>query len=227
MNYIIIGLGNFGSSLGMMLTDLGHEVIGVDKSMHRVATFKDNITSTICLDCTDVQALSTLPIAEADTIIVGIGEDFGASVLVTALILKKKKGKLICRAVSPVHESVFEALGVDEIVHPEQEAAEKLIKRIINPDVVDSYRVGQDHLITELLVPQRLIGSRVAEIDFRNRYQLNLIAIIKHRFGDKDLKKTYNLGQASDFVYAGTLLEKNDVMVLYGSHLHIRRFLGE
>ena len=30
MKYIIIGLGNFGTNLGLRLRDLDHEVIGID-----------------------------------------------------------------------------------------------------------------------------------------------------------------------------------------------------
>jgi trk system potassium uptake protein TrkA len=32
MKYMIVGLGNFGSYLAKRLTELGHEVVGVDTS---------------------------------------------------------------------------------------------------------------------------------------------------------------------------------------------------
>ena len=161
MKYIIIGLGNFGASLGVMLTDLGHEVIGVDISMHRVDALKDSITSTICLDCTDMHAMSTLPVKEADIIVVCIGENFGASVIVTSLLINKGVKRLICRAISPIHQSVFEALNVREILHPEKDAAGRLIRQIINPGVIDTYPIDQNHMIVEILAPSRYVGSKV------------------------------------------------------------------
>ena len=39
MNFVIIGLGNFGASLAKKLTALGHDVIGVDKDMDKVGIF--------------------------------------------------------------------------------------------------------------------------------------------------------------------------------------------
>ena len=51
MKFIIIGLGNFGTSLAIKLTDMGHEVIGVDKQMEKVDEIKDKITMAFCLDC--------------------------------------------------------------------------------------------------------------------------------------------------------------------------------
>ena len=44
MKYIIIGLGNFGSSLAQKLTALNNEVIGVDIRMDRIESIKDKIT---------------------------------------------------------------------------------------------------------------------------------------------------------------------------------------
>jgi len=41
MKFIIIGLGNFGSSLATKLTQMGHEVIAVDKQMEKIETIKD------------------------------------------------------------------------------------------------------------------------------------------------------------------------------------------
>lgn len=227
MKYIIFGLGNFGSSLGTMLTDLGNEVIGVDSKMHQIETHKERITNTICLDATDSFALATLPLAEVDAAIVAIGEDFGASVMITALLKQKKVKRLITRSTSPVHESVFKALGVEEILHPEQEAAERLVKRITTPDVVDSYLIGQDHQLLEVLVPKRYVGKKIVEIDLKGRFQINLVSIIKHRTMEGNLVEPFNPGHAIDFVFAGSTLEAGDIMVLFGKKNNIRKFLGE
>ena len=60
MNFIIIGLGNFGASLAKKLTALGHDVIGVDKDLEKVEFFKDTIKNTVSMDITDIHALKTL-----------------------------------------------------------------------------------------------------------------------------------------------------------------------
>lgn len=226
MKYIIIGLGNFGSSLGSMLSDMGHEVIGVDSEMQKVEANKDFMTNTICIDCSDMNAISSLPLKEADVVVVGIGEDFGASVMVTAMVKQKNVKRLICRAVSPLHESVFQALEVDEIVHPEQEAAERLVKRLINPGVVDSYQIGDEHLLIEIKAPERYFGTTVMEVDFKGRYKLNLITIIKYREGHNLFGKRYHLGHASDFVLPSQVIEENDILVFYGKRSYIDQFLG-
>lgn len=86
MKYIIIGLGNFGSSLAVKLTQMGHEVVGVDSQMSKVEALKEKITHTICLDTTDELAVGHLPLLEADIVMVCIGEDEGSNLLTTALM---------------------------------------------------------------------------------------------------------------------------------------------
>ena len=88
MNIVAIGLGNFGASLAKTLTAMGHDVIGVDKNSEKTEFYKDKIANTISLDATDPHALKLLPIKEADVFVVCIGDDFGISVMISALLKK-------------------------------------------------------------------------------------------------------------------------------------------
>ena len=81
MKYIVIGLGYFGSKLASNLTSMGHEVIGIDKHSERLDELKDSITTVMKLDSTSINALKSLPLNDADAVIVAIGEDVGSSIL--------------------------------------------------------------------------------------------------------------------------------------------------
>ena len=78
MKFIVIGLGNYGRVLAEELTVLNHEVIGADIDGNRVESIKDKIATALLLDATDEQSLSVLPLKNVDTVIVAIGENFGA-----------------------------------------------------------------------------------------------------------------------------------------------------
>ena len=120
MKYIIVGLGNFGASLAEKLTINGNEVIGIDTSMSKVEALKEKISHAICMDATDMYTVSGLPLKETDIVIVAIGEDQGANIVVTALFKNLQVKRLISRAINPLHETILQALGVDEIVHHEE-----------------------------------------------------------------------------------------------------------
>jgi len=226
MKFIIIGLGNFGSSLSTRLTSLGHEVIGVDERMERVEIFKDVITQTICLDSTSEQALATLPLKECDYAIVAIGEDFGASVMTTALLKQAGVSKLISRAITPLHQKVIEALGVDHILQPELDAASRFADSILFSGLSNSYDITDDYKIIEVRLPDRYDGMTLSEVDFTNRHSLLILTIIrteesKSIFGQVSLKEK-SLGLPS----ANQKLQKGDQILLFGKVKDIEKLLN-
>ena len=128
MKYIIFGLGTFGASLAQKLTEQGNEVIGVDLSMAKVDALKEKISHTICMDATDQYTVMGLPLKETDVVIVAIGENQGANIITTAILKNLNVKRLISRAINPIHENVLHAIGIDEIVHPEEETAVRWAK---------------------------------------------------------------------------------------------------
>ena len=85
MKYIIVGMGSFGGFLAARLTELGHEVVGVDSSEIKIEQVKDKITHAILMDATDAETVKTLPYKDSDAVIITIGENVGASIMVTAI----------------------------------------------------------------------------------------------------------------------------------------------
>lgn len=111
MKYIIIGLGNYGHVLAEEFSALGHEVIGADISESRVDSIKDKVATAFVIDATDEQSLSVLPLNSVDVVIVAIGENFGASIRVVAL-LKQKKCSISMRAPLIMYIKQFWKLSV-------------------------------------------------------------------------------------------------------------------
>lgn len=225
MNYIIIGLGNFGATLSMELTAMGHDVIGVDSSMSKVEAYKGSITHTICLDATDQQAIQTLPLKNTDVVIVGIGEDFGASVMVTALFKQLNVKRLIGRAISPIHQKVLEALGIDQFVRPEQESAERLAKKLEIRGVIDSFELAGDYNIIEATVPDRYVGKTIADARLRERYQVNILTILRATQVENLFGRSHQRPTVLGVVSAETVLLAGDILVLFGNLSDIERLL--
>lgn len=227
MKFIIIGLGSFGAALAIKLTELGHEVIGVDKQIEKAEELKEKITQTICLDCKNSDAIHHLPLKNTDAVIVTIGEDEGANILTTATLKNAQVPRLISRSVSPVHENVLEAMEISEIVRPEEETAERWAKKLSFPHIIDSFELTDDYSITEVRVPRHMIGKTVSEIGFNRNYQVIVLTIMKpimskNIFGVA--RKTSRL-KISGVAEANTLLQEGDVMVLYGHNNNIRNLL--
>ncbi len=227
MKYIIIGLGNFGSSLAERLTRKGHEVIGVDSKMDKVEALKEKITHTICLDCTDPQAVSHLPFGDTDIVFVAIGENEGANIMATALMKQLKVKRLISRAISNLHQTVLEAMGVDEIVHPEEETAERWAKKLNMRGVVDSFELTTNYNIIEATTPKAFVGKTIQEIAFRKNYNIVLLTIIKMVDQKSIFGTSRKEQQVQGVVSTRTVVEDGDILVLYGNIKDIQAVLKE
>ena len=227
MKYIIIGLGNFGSSLAQKLTQSGNEVIGVDSKMSKVDMLKERVSHTICLDCTVQQAVTHLPLKDTDIVIICIGEDEGANIMATALMKKLKVKRLISRAVSPLHETVLETMGVDEIVHPEEETADRWAKKLNLSGVVDSFELTGEYSIIEATVPKQFIGKTLLEVGFRKNYDVVILTTIKVTEEKNLIGVARKVNKVQGVASSKTLLNEGDILVMYGNIKDIERLLKE
>ena len=225
MKYIIVGMGNFGGFLATCLTEMGHEVIGVDSSEVKIEQVKDKITHAILMDATDSVTVKTLPYKDADAVIITIGENVGASIMVTAIFKQLNVERLISRSINDVHETVIKAIGVSEIVHPEEDSAERMAKRLQMKNVLDSLDLSDDYNVIEVKTPERYIGMTLEETNLRKEYKVTVITIIH------EIERTNMLGKKSitkkvvGVVNGDTKIESGDILVLFGLAKDIQRIL--
>ena len=225
MKYIIVGMGSFGGFLAARLTELGHEVVGVDSSEIKIEQVKVKITHAILMDATDAETIKTLPYKDADAVIITIGENVGASIMVTAIFKQLNVTRLISRAINPVHETVIKAIGISEIIHPEEDSAERMAKRLQMKNVLDSLDLSDDYNVIEVKTPDRYIGMTLEETNLRKEYKVTVITIIH------EIERTNMLGKKSiikkvvGVVNGDTKIEAGDILVLFGSSKDIQRIL--
>jgi trk system potassium uptake protein TrkA len=225
MNFLIFGLGNFGVALAVRLTQIGHEVIGVDSNMSKVELFKNDITHTICADCTDYHSAKELPVKDADVVIICIGEDNGNSIMATAIMKQLKAKRIIGRAVSTTQEMVLHAMGINEIVHPEQDSAEKLAKNLTTEGLIDSFELSADYSIDKIDVPERYEGKLLRDTDIRSEYDITVLAIMSGKSTGNFFGIKASSNKIKGIARADSLLGKGDIMVVFGKNRDIETFM--
>ena len=225
MKYIIVGLGNFGSSLGMALTRHGHEVIAIDSSMQKVEAYKEVISHTICMDATDEYTVKGLPIVDTDIVIVAIGEDQGENVMATALFKTLKAKRLISRSINPLHEKVLQAIGVDDLIHPEKEAAKRWAKRLSLRYFVDSFELSDHFSIVEISIPVALIGQTVDSLQLEQKFNIRLLSTMRYEYYEDSFGRTQSKPSIQGLAVPEQILKDKDVLVIYGANKDINQFL--
>ena len=221
MNIVAIGLGNFGASLAKILTAMGHDVLGVDKNLEKVEFFKDKIANTICLDASDPHALRLLPIKEADVFVVCIGDDFGVSVMISALLKKFGVRKVICRESSSIHLTVLNSIGIAHTINPEYESARILAQTLTLPGIHHLFNISETLKIVDLNVPESLIENKFQPVSFREKTHLKVIALRRNQQILYSSSQPLPDQQIDDIFY-----QPDDILVLAGEIKDIRKFLN-
>ena len=137
MKYLIIGLGNFGKTLAVELSDIGHEVIGIDINEHSVDSVKDRISLSYIMDATDSLSLRSLPLNEIDCAIVAIGQSMDFSLRAVAAIKELSVRNIYARALDDTHRSILKAMDIKKIFIPESFAAKILAQKVSDKNITE------------------------------------------------------------------------------------------
>ena len=224
MKYIIIGLGNYGFVLAEELSAMGHEVIGADINESRVESIKDKIATAFVLDATDEQALSVLPLKNVDVVIVAIGENFGASIRVVALLKQNKVEHIFARANDRVHYAILEAFSLERILAPEEDAAKGLVRILDFGTTIEVFQIDSEYYIVKFEVPEKMVGYGVNELNMDKEFQLKIISVKQPNamincvgFAVTEL----NVVNEQPDNYK---IQKGDQLVCYGKYKDFQRF---
>lgn len=210
--FVIIGLGRFGSSLGKELVKLGYEVLGIDKNEETVDDMSRVLTHVVAADATDEETLRALGVRNFDCGIVAIGDDIQSSILATIQLKDIGVKSVVAKALSELHGRVLEKIGVDRVIYPERDMGIRVAHQLVSPNLLDYIELSKDYTIAELAVPDCLNGKSLQDINTRARYGCSIVAINKPKGG-------VIIAPTADEVLA-----EKDVMVVIGTNKQIEQF---
>lgn len=175
--FVVIGLGTFGSQVAIDLARQRAEVIAIDNNAERVDQVKEMIEEIFQLDATNRAQLSTVLGSHIHTAIISTGDSMEPSIMTTYNCAKLGIPEIIVKAVSNEHQQILEMVGATRIVYPEKEAATRLAGRLLNSNLLDYIPVSADFSIAEIEVPGFMLGKTLADLDLRNQFAIQVIAI--------------------------------------------------
>ena len=205
-SFVVIGLGRFGSALARQLCQLGAEVLAIDVGADLVQQVSADVTHAVVADARDKEVLRVLGVREMDCAIIAIGEDLAASVLTVMNLKELGVPYVVCKAHDETHRRVLEKLGVDRVVIPEQEHAQRLGRSLFSHNVLDYIELSPDYGILEVPAPKTWVGKTLKELNVRAKLGVNIIAV-------ESGKKT-NVSPSADYRICS-----GDVMVVLGDNM--------
>jgi trk system potassium uptake protein TrkA len=175
--FVIIGLGNFGSSAAEALFAKGHEVIAIDPDEKAVDRIAVHVTRAAVGDGRDVSILNRVGAAGADAGIVSTGDDITASILATMALHDVGIKDVYVKVISRDHARVMDRMGVTESVFPERESALAPGARMSGAGLLNFVRLGPGFSIQEMAVPQAWTGNTLRSLELRQRYGVSVVAV--------------------------------------------------
>lgn len=211
--FVIIGLGRFGSSIAKTLYSLGNDVLAIDKDEDIVQEIADSVTHAVQLDATDENALRSLGIRNFDVAVVTIGDNIQSSIMATLLVKELGVKYIIAKGHSDLHAKVLYKIGANRVVLPEKDMGVRVAHNLVSANILDYIELSEDYSVMEIQVLEEWAGSTLKELKLRSKYGINVMAIKR---GDE-----VNLSPAAD-----DIIEENDIIVAIGSAEDLSRLEG-
>ncbi len=205
MKFAVIGLGSFGSNIAKTLYEKGNEVLAVDEDKEKIEQVRTFVSHAVKMEAADKENLQALGIEDMDVVIVSLGPEMEASILTVLYLHELGAKRIVAKALTEDHVKILEAVGATEVIYPEKDMAIKTALKLSCPNVLEYLPLISGFSIQEIAPPERFIGKSLKELDLRNKYGIQVIAI-------KELipEKTTFVPRA-DFV-----IKDSDILIIVG-----------
>lgn len=201
--FIVIGLGRFGTSVAETLYALGNDVLAVDIDEERVQSIADRVTHAVQVDANDEASLRALGIGNFDVAIISIGSDIQANILSTLLVKEMNVKHIITKANNAMHAKVLYKIGANRVIFPERDMGIRVAHNLCSSSILDYIELSPDFSIAEIVTPSDWVGSSLKDLDLRVRYGINVVAIKR----DNDI----NVSPGAD-----EIITEDDIIVAIG-----------
>jgi trk system potassium uptake protein TrkA len=212
IKFAVIGLGSFGSNVAKTLYEHGHEVLAVDKDKAKVEAAKSFSSHAVLMDSVEVENLVGVGIKDMDVVVVSLGPEMEASILTVLHLHELGLKRVVAKALTEDHAKILEAVGATEVIYPEKDMAIRTALRLTSPNIMECLPLMSGVSIQEIAPPDRFIGKSLKELDLRNKYGIQVIAI-------RELvpERTVYVPKA-DFV-----LKDSDVLIVMGDEKKLEK----
>jgi len=202
--YVVIGLGRFGSSVAQTLYSLGNDVLVIDKNEDLVQDISDSVTHAVQMDATDESALRTLGLRNFDVAIITIGANIQSSIMATLLVKELGIKYIVAKANNDLHAKVLTKIGADRVILPEKDMGVRVAHNISSSSILDYIELSTDYSIIEIKAPEEWKGKTIMDLKLRKKYGINVMAIKN--------QKDINISPMPD-----EIIHENDVLVAVGA----------
>jgi len=206
----IIGIGRFGLSLARGLLGEGKTIIAIDRELSSLEPLRNQVDDLLVIENLTMEELKAAGIDNCSTVIVSIGKNIEANLLATMNAIELGVPRVISKAMNEEHGRLLRRIGA-ETVNPEVEMGQKLAKTLTAKLTLDVLPIGEDFSIIELVMNDKFADKNIMELNFRGKYNINIVAIVRDEKAHGSINPT-------------TVLKAGDILVVSGDNKAVKEF---
>ena len=207
--FLVAGLGLFGTSVAVTLQGLGYDVYALDSDESMVQDLSMQLPYVVCGDASDKKTLQSLPLEDVDVAVVAIG-NVERNMMATMLLKELGIKQVVSKAINSLHGAMLSKIGADKVIFAERDMGERLAHNLISAGVMDYIELSSEISVMSLPIPTEFIGKNLIEADLRRRYDVNVVAI------KRDGRTLVN-------PKAQEVFQPEDEIVVLGTHEGVKR----
>ncbi len=215
---VVIGIGRFATELIKKLNKVNDfNIVAIDTNQVKLEKLV-GVKNVIVGDGTNKDFLLNVGIENADYYVIGMGQDFKSSLVITSIIKENFKGKVFTKSIDENHESILRSLGVDEVITPEVAAAGIVYRRLINP--LSNVKNGQLYQMQEVAQGVSIVNVPALMSEWGKEIK---DAEIPQGIAVVLINKTKT---GPEIVNGNTLIEEGDILSLVGKEAPLLKLLN-
>ncbi|MBB1318907.1 TrkA family potassium uptake protein [Shewanella sp. SR43-4] len=208
-HFTVIGLGRFGVSASLELIHLGHTVTGVDLDPKIVEKYAEDLTESVICDSSDESVLRELNLCTSEAVLVAIGEDMQSSLLCTLALKNIGVKNIWVKASTKAHHTIVSKLGVQRIIHPEDEMGIRVAQSLNYPMVNNYLAIGHGIYVVEIHIKQILNGQTLSQV----------LGDVKNTIKPIMVKREETIFSQLEPLF---VLQANDILLLCGTRAQLK-----
>ncbi len=173
----VFGIGRFGRSLALTLSESGADVMVVDGDENVIEKIADKVTYAIKADLKSAEAIQALGLEDMDAVVVAMGSDLKASIM--SVMVSKEMGVpfVMAKAADDRMGAILTKVGADKIIYPEEETGERTARVLASDTFAELFDIDDNLSIIEMHPKKEWIGKNLIELNLRGKFNVNVIAI--------------------------------------------------
>ena len=207
--FLVAGLGLFGTSVALTLQQMGYEVYALDSEEGLVQDLSTQLNYVVCGDASDRKTLQSLPLEDIDVAVVAIG-NVERNMMCTMLLKELGVKQVVAKAINNLHGAMLNKIGADKVVYAERDMGERVAHNLISAGVMDYIELSGEISVMSLSIPTEFVGKNLIESDLRRRYDVNVMAIKRD-------------GRTMVNPKAQEVFQPGDEIIVLGTHEGVKR----